>query len=63
MGISPITTPPSADNVCIDSMSVNISHRTLERCGGNLDTLGQRIREYVCGVCVCVGGVCVLLCC
>ncbi|XP_064403887.1 general transcription and DNA repair factor IIH helicase subunit XPD-like [Halichondria panicea] len=33
------------DNVCIESMSVNISHRTLERCGGNLDTLGQRIRE------------------
>ncbi|XP_034494367.1 general transcription and DNA repair factor IIH helicase subunit XPD isoform X4 [Ailuropoda melanoleuca] len=36
------------DNVCIDSMSVNITRRTLDRCQGNLDTLQKtvlRIKE------------------
>ncbi|XP_037675663.1 general transcription and DNA repair factor IIH helicase subunit XPD isoform X2 [Choloepus didactylus] len=36
------------DNVCIDSMSVNINRRTLDRCQGNLETLQKtvlRIKE------------------
>uniref|UniRef100_G1TQS0 DNA 5'-3' helicase n=1 Tax=Oryctolagus cuniculus TaxID=9986 RepID=G1TQS0_RABIT len=36
------------DNVCIDSMSVNLTRRTLDRCQGNLETLQktvQRIKE------------------
>uniref|UniRef100_A0A8C6LA83 Excision repair cross-complementation group 2 n=1 Tax=Nothobranchius furzeri TaxID=105023 RepID=A0A8C6LA83_NOTFU len=36
------------DNVCIDSMSVNITRRTLDRCQNNVDTLQntiQRIKE------------------
>ncbi|CAK7300477.1 General transcription and DNA repair factor IIH helicase subunit XPD [Vulpes lagopus] len=36
------------DNVCIDSMSVNITRRTLDRCQGNLETLQKtvlRIKE------------------
>ncbi|XP_064436444.1 general transcription and DNA repair factor IIH helicase subunit XPD isoform X3 [Mirounga angustirostris] len=47
------------DNVCIDSMSVNITRRTLDRCQGNLETLQktvlriketdeQRLREEYC---------------
>uniref|UniRef100_A0A8C6LF01 DNA 5'-3' helicase n=1 Tax=Nothobranchius furzeri TaxID=105023 RepID=A0A8C6LF01_NOTFU len=38
----------STDNVCIDSMSVNITRRTLDRCQNNVDTLQntiQRIKE------------------
>ncbi|KAJ6647866.1 General transcription and DNA repair factor IIH helicase subunit XPD, partial [Pseudolycoriella hygida] len=37
------------DNVCIDSMSVKINRRTMERCTtalGKLDTLVQEIKEY-----------------
>ncbi|KAF5910440.1 hypothetical protein HPG69_018214 [Diceros bicornis minor] len=40
--------PSSLDNVCIDSMSVNITRRTLDRCQGNLETLQKtvlRIKE------------------
>ncbi|XP_069063867.1 general transcription and DNA repair factor IIH helicase subunit XPD isoform X2 [Pleurodeles waltl] len=36
------------DNVCIDSMSVNITRRTLDRCQNNVETLQktiQRIKE------------------
>ncbi|XP_010612937.1 general transcription and DNA repair factor IIH helicase subunit XPD isoform X2 [Fukomys damarensis] len=36
------------DNVCIDSMSVNLTRRTLDRCQANLDTLQKtvlRIKE------------------
>ncbi|XP_019485022.1 PREDICTED: TFIIH basal transcription factor complex helicase XPD subunit [Hipposideros armiger] len=36
------------DNVCIDSMSVNLTRRTLDRCQGNLETLQKavlRIKE------------------
>lgn len=36
------------DNVCIDSMSVNLTRRTLDRCQSNLDTLQKtvlRIKE------------------
>ncbi|XP_032819762.2 general transcription and DNA repair factor IIH helicase subunit XPD [Petromyzon marinus] len=36
------------DNVCIDSMSVNITRRTLDRCSTNIETLQttiQKIRE------------------
>ncbi|KAK2500624.1 hypothetical protein MC885_006492 [Smutsia gigantea] len=31
------------DNVCIDSMSVNITRRTLDRCQGNLETLQKTV--------------------
>lgn len=33
------------DNVCIDSMSVNITRRTLDRCQGNVDTLQTTIHK------------------
>lgn len=33
------------DNVCIDSMSVNITRRTLDRCQGNVDTLQKTIHK------------------
>ncbi|CAG12711.1 unnamed protein product, partial [Tetraodon nigroviridis] len=33
------------DNVCIDSMSVNITRRTLDRCQGNVDTLQRTIHK------------------
>nr|XP_057937020.1 general transcription and DNA repair factor IIH helicase subunit XPD isoform X2 [Doryrhamphus excisus] len=33
------------DNVCIDSMSVNITRRTLDRCQGNVDTLQSTIQK------------------
>ncbi|XP_038623043.1 general transcription and DNA repair factor IIH helicase subunit XPD [Tachyglossus aculeatus] len=33
------------DNVCIDSMSVNITRRTLDRCQGNLETLQRTIHR------------------
>uniref|UniRef100_A0A4W4HTQ0 General transcription and DNA repair factor IIH helicase subunit XPD n=1 Tax=Electrophorus electricus TaxID=8005 RepID=A0A4W4HTQ0_ELEEL len=33
------------DNVCIDSMSVNITRRTLDRCQANVDTLQTTIRR------------------
>ncbi|XP_015416681.1 PREDICTED: TFIIH basal transcription factor complex helicase XPD subunit [Myotis davidii] len=31
------------DNVCIDSMSVNLTRRTLDRCQGNLETLQKTV--------------------
>ncbi|KAK7882003.1 hypothetical protein WMY93_028177 [Mugilogobius chulae] len=33
------------DNVCIDSMSVNITRRTLDRCQNNVDTLHNTIQN------------------
>uniref|UniRef100_A0A8C9Z0Q2 General transcription and DNA repair factor IIH helicase subunit XPD n=1 Tax=Sander lucioperca TaxID=283035 RepID=A0A8C9Z0Q2_SANLU len=33
------------DNVCIDSMSVNITRRTLDRCHTNVDTLQNTIQK------------------
>lgn len=33
------------DNVCIDSMSVNITRRTLDRCQNNVDTLHNTIQQ------------------
>uniref|UniRef100_A0A8C4H1G1 General transcription and DNA repair factor IIH helicase subunit XPD n=1 Tax=Dicentrarchus labrax TaxID=13489 RepID=A0A8C4H1G1_DICLA len=33
------------DNVCIDSMSVNITRRTLDRCQTNVDTLQNTIQK------------------
>uniref|UniRef100_A0A3P8V5P8 DNA 5'-3' helicase n=1 Tax=Cynoglossus semilaevis TaxID=244447 RepID=A0A3P8V5P8_CYNSE len=33
------------DNVCIDSMSVNITRRTLDRCQNNVDTLQNTIHN------------------
>eukprot|EP00062_Callorhinchus_milii_P027790 gi/632991517/ref/XP_007884664.1/ PREDICTED: TFIIH basal transcription factor complex helicase XPD subunit-like [Callorhinchus milii] len=33
------------DNVCIDSLSVNITRRTLERCQTNMETLQRTIRK------------------
>ncbi|XP_054651189.1 general transcription and DNA repair factor IIH helicase subunit XPD isoform X2 [Dunckerocampus dactyliophorus] len=33
------------DNVCIDSMSVNITRRTLDRCQGNVDMLQSTIHK------------------
>lgn len=42
-----VTSPPPhpADNVCIDSMSVNITRRTLDRCQSNVDTLQTAIQK------------------
>ena len=34
-----------SDNVCIDSMSVNINRRTLDRCHANLEYLGKTLAE------------------
>ena len=34
-----------ADNVCIESMSVNITRRTLERAHSNVESLSQTINE------------------
>lgn len=34
-----------SDNVCIDSMSVNITRRTLDRCHINVETLQSTIRK------------------
>lgn len=34
---------PAPDNVCIDSMSVNLTRRTLDRCQGNLETLQKTV--------------------
>lgn len=34
------------DNVCIDSMSVNITRRTLDRCQGNLETLQKTVLRW-----------------
>ena len=33
------------DNVCIESMSVNISRRTLDQCSSNVDALQRHIRQ------------------
>ena len=33
------------DNVCIDSMSVNINRRTLDRSHANLEHLGKTLAE------------------
>ena len=35
--------PTLPDNVCIDSMSVNLTRRTLDRCQGNLETLQKTV--------------------
>ena len=35
------------DNVCIESMSVKISKRTLDRCQQNLEKLGDHIKRYI----------------
>lgn len=37
--------PVNLDNVCIDSMSVNITRRTLDRCQNNVDTLQNTIHK------------------
>lgn len=34
-----------SDNVCIDSMSVNITRRTLDRCQNNVETLQKTIQK------------------
>ncbi|ELK33414.1 TFIIH basal transcription factor complex helicase XPD subunit, partial [Myotis davidii] len=34
------------DNVCIDSMSVNLTRRTLDRCQGNLETLQKTVLRF-----------------
>lgn len=41
MTLSPILT----DNVCIDSMGVNITRRTLDRCQANVTTLQTTIQK------------------
>lgn len=37
----------STDNVCIDSMSVTISRRTLDKSHGNVEALARTIRRLV----------------
>lgn len=39
----------SPDNVCIDSMSVNLTRRTLDRCQSNLETLQKTVLRWGCG--------------
>ena len=34
-----------ADNVCIDSMSVHINKRMLERCSNNISAMEKRIAK------------------
>ena len=41
--LSPALNPCSSDNVCIASMSVNLTRRTLDRCQSNLDTLQKTV--------------------
>ncbi len=36
-----------ADNVCIESMSVTITRRTLDKCGQNIETLSRHIDRLV----------------
>lgn len=33
------------DNVCIESMSVNINRRTLDQCSANVESLQRHIRQ------------------
>lgn len=40
--------PLPTDNVCIDSMSVNLTRRTLDRCQGNLETLQKAVLRWGC---------------
>lgn len=42
---SSLFSPYVLDNVCIDSMSVNITRRTLDRCQSNVDTLQKTIHK------------------
>ena len=37
--------PVPADNVCIDSMGVNITRRTLDRCQANVAALQAAIQK------------------
>lgn len=41
--VPPLSSP---DNVCIDSMSVNLTRRTLDRCQGNLETLQKTVLRW-----------------
>lgn len=34
-----------ADNVCIESMSVTITRRTLDKCCNNIDTLKRHVQK------------------
>ena len=36
------------DNVCIESMSVTMTRRTLDKCQQNLDNLDRDIKRYIC---------------
>lgn len=40
------TCNPPADNVCIDSMSVNITRRILDRSQANVETLQSTVQKY-----------------
>ncbi|XP_034416633.1 general transcription and DNA repair factor IIH helicase subunit XPD-like [Cyclopterus lumpus] len=44
------------DNVCIDSMSVNISRRTLDRCQTNVETLQNTIQNGIYNAWACENG-------
>lgn len=37
----------SSDNVCIDSMSVNINRKILEKCQNNIIVLERTIQKWV----------------
>lgn len=50
--LSPALSAFLLDNVCIDSMSVNLTRRTLDRCQSNLDTLQKTVlRCPLCSLC------------
>lgn len=34
------------DNVCIESMSIKITRRTLDKCQQNIDGLSKQIQRY-----------------
>ena len=37
---------PFTDNVCIESMSVKITRRTIDKCNQNIDDLSKQIKRY-----------------
>ena len=35
------------DNVCIESMTVHINRRTLDKCHTNIDKLAEHVQRFV----------------
>ena len=35
-----------SDNVCIESMSVKMTRKTLDKCGQNIDRLDKHLQRY-----------------